>query len=183
MPCSGGTVASFLNGDSGTCRYAAPFAFRGSVAGATACGALPANWCESRRRASGAPASMLAHRLPIRCLLAWSLRSRRCFAPAHFRPQNSVGGENGRSALSGGGFAAIFLSPSRPRRGCGERKGERYRGVLQIVAAGHSMLRSYPDTRVFSCPVEPLPCPMPPRHQRCHPSGHGLRLPICAIDR
>jgi hypothetical protein len=51
------------------------------------------------------------------------------FVPVHFCPQMPVGGKNGRFALSGSGFAAWLASPSRPRRGCGESKGERFAGL------------------------------------------------------
>jgi hypothetical protein len=50
--------------------------------------------------------------------------------PAHFCPQISKGGRNGRFALSGSGFAAMVLIPFRPRWGDGEKRKEGLRGIL-----------------------------------------------------
>ena len=82
-----------------------------------------------------------------------SLRSRRCFVPAHFCPQNSVGGRNGRLALSGSGFAALVFVPPPPRRGTGRVKGERYRGVRGNAPVGRNAAATA------------LPCLMPPPHR------------------
>jgi hypothetical protein len=83
--------------------------------------APPARWRKSRqrskRRASIHAGTLLADPLPNGLVATLPP----LFVPAHFRPQNTVGGENGRFAVSGCGFAALSLAPSRPPSG---RRGE-----------------------------------------------------------
>jgi hypothetical protein len=58
-----------------------------------------------------------------------SLRSRRCLFRLIFAPRNTVGGKNGRFALSGSGFAALLFSPLRPGGVRGKRKRRVSRGL------------------------------------------------------
>ncbi len=60
------------------------------------------------------------------------------FVPAHFRPQNTVGGENGQFALSGKRLRRVFFCPPPPRWGTGRKGKKGSRASGQSAAAGHS---------------------------------------------
>src|SRR5947209_19446745 len=69
--------------------------------------------------------------------LLWVASLPPLFVPAHFCPQKSVGGRNGRFALSGSGFAALLFPPPPPVGGRGELRRRVSRG-LEIAPVGRS---------------------------------------------
>ena len=82
---------------------------------------------------------MLSRRLLIRCLMVGR------YAPAavcsgSVSPQNSVGGEIGRLALSGCGFAAFLVCPpSAPGGGTG---GEKEKGIAGFRGCSRSVAKT-----------------------------------------
>jgi hypothetical protein len=117
---------------------AAPRAFRGSlrsVAKATGYAALSVRWCQRRRRASGAPASMLAHRLPIRRLVEG-----RC-APAavcsgSFLPPGYCGGKKWPVCFERKRLRRAVAYPPPPPAGVRGKKERRVSRGLSIAPVG-----------------------------------------------
>jgi hypothetical protein len=160
---------------------------------ATGFAALPARWCKKRRRAFGPPASMLACQMPIRRLVECRFAAT-LFVPAHFCPQNAVGGKNGRLSLSGSGFAALVFIPLRPHRGTGEKgkkgiAGFRDRSRRSLISQHCAMFYLAKFWQIAGTIPEsywlesPPPALMPPRRRQHLRSGHGQTRHNAAGDR